>query len=182
MNEYIIGNKASFGLCYSFHDDSHSTELKLFFNGNNILAFTHEGKHLSTRWNLDELVEWIREFVDNMREDPYPVNADGEFAAMKDETARDFDTDDDEEFDRYYDLIDEWVWRHNWHHASSGAILANVFFQQVGDQVEISWDNRICEAGVTFDFILGGEAVPKEEFKQVFNQFLSDYALHWFGN
>lgn len=29
---------------------------------------------------------------------------------------------------------------------------------------------------MTFDFALGGEAVPKEEIKQAFNQFLLDYA------
>ena len=151
MDMHMIGDMSTFGLGYTFYDDVHATEITLYLNGTNILVFTSEGKHRTTRSDLDELAEWMREFIANMQDEPYPVQASGEYAAAKDEAAREFDTDDEGEFDRYYDLIDEWVWRHTWHHASSGAILANVYFQQIGDRVEISWNN----AGYRRDSVQG---------------------------
>ena len=181
MDMHMIGDMSTFGLGYTFYDDVHATEIALYLNGTNILGFTSEGKHLTTRWDLDELAEWMREFIANMQDEPYPVQASGEYAAAKDEAAREFDTDDEEEFDRYYDLIDEWVWRHTWHHASSGAILANVYFQQIGDRVEISWNNSSCEDGVSFDCVLGVGYVEKDSFLQIMNQFLVEYATHWFS-
>ena len=48
------------------------------------------GELLTTRWNLDELAFWLRDFLEHMEEDPYPVEADGEFAAYKDISAREF--------------------------------------------------------------------------------------------
>ena len=100
----------------------------MYIEGNNILAFHHDGIPSTTRWNLDELALWLRQFVDNMQEDPYPVEADGEYAAMKDYSAREFDSDDEDEFDAYYDMLDDWNLRHRWHPSSSGAILADVYF------------------------------------------------------
>ena len=82
--------------------------------------------------------------------------------------------------DKYYDNLQEWYFRHNWHPSSSGAILADVYFQLVGDKVEISWDNRNADEGVEFSYIQGGADIDKEVFVKVVNQFLNDYADHWF--
>ena len=176
-----IGNQDEFSIDYSFFDDSHSTELSLYVEGKNILAFTRNGEHLTTRWNLDELAEWMRSFLDTMTEDPFPVEAEGRFAAEKDIKARDYDTDDDAAFDLYYDTLDEWVWRHTWHQASGGAILADLYFQQIGNTVEISWNNQDCEKDVIFDCALGGAVISKPVFVDVINRFLRAYALHWFS-
>ena len=169
-----------YSITYQFFDKFHVTEISMFIDGKNILAFKQNGELLTTRWNLDELALWMRTFLDNMEEDPYPVDCEGEFAAQKDDAARHFDSDDDEVFDEYYDRIDEWSMRHRWHIASSGAILADVFFQLVGDKVEVSWDNRGVEENVTFQYESGGVRVPKEEFIEVTDAFLKAYAKHWY--
>lgn len=176
----IIGNKDYFGIAYAFLDDKKDTEIEMYVNGSNILEFKNQGAIRTTRWNLDELASWLRDFIDNLKEDPYPVVVKGRYAAEKDDNARDFDTDDFDEWDKYYEKLWNWCYIHRWHHASSGAILADVFFQLIGNKIEISWDNRNVDDGVEFSYLQGGAYIDKDEFVRVVNQFLNDYADHWF--
>ena len=180
MNTYSSSNNVNFTITYNFIDGTHETELSMNINGNNILAFERDGVILTTRWNLDELAEWLRHFIDHMVDDPYPINVDGEYAAMKDINARNFDSDDEDEFDAYYDRLDEWNTRHRWHPASSGAILADVYFQLVGNEIEISWNNEDSEDGVCFINLLGGTRVNKDVFYSTVDSFLREYAQHWY--
>ena len=167
-------------MTYHFFDDLHLTEIYMFVNGKNILEFERDGEIFTTRWNLDELALWLRNFLDNMTVDPYPVDCEGEFAAQKDNNARAFESDNDDIFDDYYDKIDAWDIRHRWHIASSGAILADVFFQLVDESVEVSWDNRGIESDVNFLNKTGGIRVPKARFIEVIDAFLKAYADHWY--
>ena len=181
IQKQLIGNKQTFALEYAFFDGSHETELSIYVNGINILAFERTGIILTTRWNIDELAMWLRDFIDKMSDDPYPVDCEGQYAAQKDYVARDFDSDDDEIFEAYYQKLYTWNLRHRWHSASSGAILADVFFQQVGDYVEVSWDNRNSEDGIVFLNEIGGASIPKEKFYEIVDSFLKAYACHWFS-
>ena len=179
MNTNNISNGADFSITYRFFDDTRETELSMNVNGVNILEFERNGSILTTRWNLDELAEWLRNFIDHMDEDPYPVETDGEYAAMKDISARDFDSDDEDEFDAYYDKLDDWNLRHRWHPACAGAILADVYFQLVGEAVEISWNNEDAYDGIKFRNILGGARINKDTFYDTIDDFLKEYAAHW---
>ena len=180
MQSNLIGDKTVFAIEYAFCKDSHDTEIALYVQGANILAFERNGESFTTRWNLDELATWLRTFIDEMKEDPYPVECKEAFAAQKDDVARDFDSEDDEVLERYYQALYDWNLRHRWHSASSGAILADVYFQLVGDYVEVSWDNRNLADDVIFKNMSGGTRVPKELFRSVVSSFLTEYALHWF--
>lgn len=179
MNTHAVVANGEFTISYRFFDDARVTEISLNINGRNILAFERNGALLTTCWNLDELAEWLRNFIEHMTEDPYPVEADGEFAAVKDISARDFDGDDDE-FDAYYDKLDEWNLRHRWHPASSGAILADVYFQLVGENVEISWNNEEANNGIIFLNRRGGVRINKDVFYTKIDTFLKAYAAHWY--
>jgi hypothetical protein len=174
-NEY-----KEFKVKYTFFDETRETELSMFIDEKNILAFERYGQKLTTRWNLDDLALWLRNFINNMSEDPFPVAVEGEYAAIKDILAREFDTDDDQLFDEYYDKLDEWNLRHRWHTTCNGAILADLYFQLVEDDVEISWNNQDAEDGVDFDFEIGGVSIPKEIFLNEINSFLRAYANHWY--
>lgn len=178
--KYISNEESSFSITYEFFDETHETQLSMLLDGDNILSFERDGRILTTRWNLDELALWLRTFLDLMKEDPYPVEAKGSYAADKDVTAREFDTDDDAEFDAYYDKLDEWNLRHRWHTASGGAILADIYFQLVDDHVEISWNNLDPEEGVKFKYEFGSACVSREQFVQEVEAFLRAYADHWF--
>lgn len=180
MNETrIIGDPSQFAISYAFYEDARETEISMFVKDKNILAFKRGDQVYTTRWNLDELAFWLREYINHMAEDPYPVDVPGEYAAIKDCNAREFDSEDDEEFDAYYDKLEEWDLRHRWHTASAGAILSDVYFQQIGDCVEISWNNEGEEEDVEFLQKLGGERVEKGTFRLIMESFLKEYALHW---
>ena len=166
---------------YKFDDKTRETEISMIVEGDNILEFERNGVVLTTKWNLDDIALWLRNFLDNLSEDPYPISVEDEYAARKDIIAREFDTDDEEEFDAYYDKLDDWCNRHRWHPACGGAILADLYFQLVGDFVEISWDNQDPEEGVKFTHVMGGVKVPREQFVQEVDNFLKEYADHWFG-
>ncbi len=175
-----IEKDSSFLIEYEFFDETRETEIEFIIDGENILSFSRDNKVVTTRWNLDELVMWLRNFIDDLQQDPYPVDVDGEYAAIKDINAREFDFDD-EEFDSYYDKLDEWNNRHRWHPHSQGAILADLYFQLVDDYVEISWNNQDVEEGVNFNCILGGARVSRVLFCEEVNSFLRDYVIHWFS-
>ncbi len=176
-----IGDKNVFALEYAFCPEPRVTELSMYVEGRNILSYERNGELLTTRWELDGLALWLRKFVDEMEEDPYPVDCEGQYAAQKDDNARNFDPADEDGFEAYYQKLYDWNLRHRWHAASSGAILADVFFQMVGDHVEVSWDNRGLEDDVSFSYVCGGAKIPKELFVSTVNTFLRDYATHWFG-
>jgi hypothetical protein len=176
----IMNAEANFAIKYTFFDESHETELFFLVNGINILSFERNQKQMTTRWNLDELALWLRDFLDNMEEDPYPVEIKGEYASIKDINAREFDTDNDDEFDAYYDTLDDWNLCHRWHTASAGGVLADLYFQLVDGNIEISWNNQESEEGVKFQHELGGVRISKECFISEMNSFLKAYADHWF--
>lgn len=183
IKKTLIGDKQNFGIEYAFlgENDSHETEISMYVEGKNILAFDRNGEHLTTRWNLDELAEWLRKFIDGMSDDPYPVECDGQFAAQKDDNARDFDSDDEAILEAYYEKLYNWNLRHRWHPASSGAILADVYFQLVDNNVEVSWNNEGAEDGVKFLNINGGAKIERNVFYSVVDAFLKEYADHWFS-
>lgn len=176
----IIGDKNVFAIEYNFCQGTHETEFSMYVDEENILSFERNGETLTTRWNLDDLAMWLRKFIDEMDDDPYPVDCEGQYAAQKDDNARNFDSDDDDEFEAYYQKLYDWNLRHRWHAASSGAILADVFFQMVGDYVEVSWDNRNLEDDVMFRYESGGTSIPRELFISTVDEFLKDYAIYWF--
>ena len=182
MDKHIIGDSSVFSIEYTFIDTTHETELSMYIKNVNVLEFIREGSHYTTRWNIDELVMWIHDNLTNMKEYPFPFENEGVFASEKDSLAHEFDTDNDEEFDAYYDKLDEWNLRHRWHTASEGAILADVYFQLVGDFVEISWNNTDAEDDVTFISETGGARIPKDLFDNIISQFIKEYALHWFNS
>jgi len=179
METRVIGNPSEFAIAYAFVDESRETEISMIVDNQNILAFKREDQTYTTRWNLDELAFWLRDYLNQMAEDPYPVDVQGDYAAMKDDNAREFDSDNDEEFDAYYEKLYEWNLRHRWHTASSGAILSDVYFQLVGDYVEISWNNKDMDEEVEFVHQLGGARVKKDTFILVVDSFLKEYANHW---
>ncbi len=178
--EFIIGDPSDFAIGYGFLGADRFTVLAMYAQDRNLLGFTNESGHHTTRWAyLDGLVAWLKSLASNMAEDPYPFQVEGEFAAQKDDSAREFDTDDLKEFDDYYDQINSWAWDHTWRHESGGAVLADVFFELKNDTVELSWDNRDPGNDLTFDCEFGGARIDAETFKSVVLKFVDAYEKHW---
>lgn len=179
-NETVVGDPAVFAIGYAFLGAKRTTELSMYVGGGNLLGFMQDGEHRTTRWPyLEGLVAWLRGFALTMRENPYPLEVEGEFAAQKDAAARTFESDDEEEMDAHYDPISNWAYEHSWRSESGGAILSDMLFEYMGGMVELSWDNRNAEDDVTFDFELGGVRVDAETFHNVVLEFAGAYERHW---
>lgn len=179
MKHNFIGDISEFAIEYRFLEELSNTELLMYVKGKNILEFSRNNKVYTTRWNIDDIVLWLRNFIDTLKDDPFPIDCEGEFAAMKDDIAREFDSDDDT-FDEYYQKLYEWCLKHKWHVASNGAILADIYFQKTNDMMEISWDNRNLDEDVEFTYVVGGEYVSCNLFVDVIKTFLKEYADYWY--
>lgn len=186
--ETAIGDTSSFAIGYAFIGDDRCTELSMWAEGTNLLGFTKEGCHYTTRWlYLEGLVAWLNSFALNMKDDPFPIDVEGEYAAEKVAHARglapelDDDSSDEEldAFDAYFDRFDDWAQNHTWISERGGAILSNMFFEYKDGMVEISWDNRNEHDGVSFDCKFGGVRVDSETFKAVVFEFVDAYERHW---
>lgn len=184
----VIGDPSDFAIGYAFIGDDRCTELSMWAEGRNLLGFTREGCHYTTRWlYLEDLVAWINSFALNMVDDPFPIDVDGEYAAEKDANARDLAPDfeddcSDEEldaFDAYIDSFGDWSWNHTWTSERGGAILSHMFFEYKDGMVELSWDNRNPGDGVAFDCEFGGTRVDSETFKAVVLEFVDAYEKQW---
>ena len=170
----IIFNKIS--------DENHESEINLYIGDKNICLFksTNEKRFKTTRWNLDELVIYLRDlYITLYNDEPFPCEVEGECAAELDSNARDFDTEDDLEFEKYYTALNEWGYKHSWHHACSGAILADVFFRKVDDKIEISWWSDQDEEDVIFKYRYGFTLVSINEFFEIVNKSVNSYNNLW---
>lgn len=188
LEQTVIGDPSDFAIGYAFLGDDRCTELSMWAEGTNLLGFTKEGCHYTTRWlYLEDLVAWLKSFAINMADDPFPVDVDGEYAAEKDANARalapDLDDDSSDEeldaFDAYFDRFADWTWNHTWLSERGGAILSNMFFEYKDGMVELSWNNRTKRNGVKFDCEFGGTRVDAETFKAVVLVFVDAYEKHW---
>lgn len=188
----VIGDRTAFAIGYHFfpvEGDASAcwpmnrcTGIRLFVDGNDVMGFTRDGNHVQPAWDFDDLVEWLDGFARNAREEPFPFpDVPGETLSELDWNARNFDTDDEREFDRYYTTLNDWIWRHSWVHARAGAIIPDVLFRVLGKNVEISWDNREAEEGVVFDSEAGSALVPLATFRDVVSRFVAAYLRHWGG-
>lgn len=187
-DQTIIGNPSDFAIGYAFIGDDRTTELSMLVGGVNLLGFTREGCHYTTRWMyLEGLVAWLKSFALDMAEDPFPIDVDGEYAAEKDANARalapklDNDSSDEEldAFDAYFDRFADWTLKHTWLSERGGAILSDIFFEYKDGMVELSWRNRNEHDGVSFDCKEGGTRVDAETFKAVVLGFVDAYEKHW---
>jgi hypothetical protein len=187
-DQTFIGDPSVFAIGYAFLGNDRITEISMWANGTNLLGFIRNNGHLTTRWAyLEYLVAWLKSFVLNMADDPFPIEAEGEFAAEKVAYARDQlpDLDDGcseeemDEFNAQVDLFDDWSWSHTWLSERGGAILPNMYFEYKHGMVELSWNNRNAEDGVVFNCEFGGTRVDADTFRSVVLEFVDAYERHW---
>ena len=174
-NEFnIIFNKIS--------DENHLSEICLYINGENICLFKlkDDNTFKTTRWNLDELVLYLKDlYITLYNDEPFPFEVEGECAAELDNNARYFDIEDHLEFEKYYTVLNEWGYKHSWHHACSGAILADVFFRKVDNKIEISWWSGQDEEDVIFKYKYGFVLIPIDDFFETLNKSVNSYNNLW---
>ncbi len=178
----IIGNKKTFAFELKLKSiKEHKCEISLFIDGKNICAFKHENDAncKTTRWNLDELINYLDStlaFINNDKKFPFDIN--GECAAELDNNARDFDSENEFEMEKYYDSLNDWSYVHSWHHASSGAILADVFFRKVNNGIEISWWSD-QEKDINFKYPYGYSVINFDTYEETVKNVIKTYNNFW---
>ena len=179
-DQTLLGDPSTFAIGYAFIGNDRTTEMSMFAGGVNLLGFTREGCRYTTRWMyLEGLVGWLKSFATTMKEDPYPVDVEGEFAVERHTRAYALAPKEEGAYWEYIFPLHDWGYNHSWHSESGGAILANITFEYTAGMVELSWDNRNPEDGVAFDCEFGGTCVDAETFKSVVLEFADAYEKHW---
>lgn len=108
--QHFVGDPTNFAFGYSFLGEDGFTILAMYANGKNLMGFSNADGHFTTRWaRLEDLVTWLRNFASSAADGPYPIEIQGELAAEKDARARDFDSEDMQEFEAYFQRINEWA-------------------------------------------------------------------------
>lgn len=175
----IVGNK-EFGFEINKAKD-HDTEFKMFINEKNILEFKFNGESRTTTWNIDDVINFLHNDVLKFtsKDNQFPIDVEGISAAEKANNAREFDTEDEEEFDKYYDALNDWVYEHSWQHECQGGYIADVIFRKVGDNIEISWDNRELYEDVEYANLTGYKLIDITTFTNTIIELFDDYNNIW---
>ena len=182
------GNKEKLAIEFKkISDEDHVSEIYLYIHGNNICEWNYvdSKNRRTTRWNLDDLVEYLYSTLDfTFHDEPFPIDGIlGECAIQLDNKARDFDSDNEEEMDEYYSKLNDWTYAHSWHHESAGAVLADVMFRKVDNAIEVSYWNDSMPEGVEenihYTYTYGFITIPIEEYRQIITEALNEYNSMW---
>lgn len=169
---YIYGNKYKFAIEYETKDNNECS-FGLWVDKKEICSFIRNGKYQQVQCNLSSLAEWFSQNMDDIIREknfPLPIKANSSIDFYY--KSAEFDSDDMDEFDRWFDIRQEWYFRHSWFINRDGSFLADVFFRAVDEKIEIEWDNMNTYEGVVFQYPKGICYVDKKDFYDTLYSFL----------
>lgn len=162
--------------------EEHESVLQFIINEENILMYLYQDEKSprTTVGNIDAIIDYLQETLNFIKFDnEFPYKNDGKSASEMTILARNYDSDDLEEFDAYYDKLDDWVWSHSWLHERDYFYIADIMFRKVDDCIEISWDNHDLYEDVQFLSLEGCVRIPCEEYRKVILKAVADYNKLW---
>lgn len=172
---YSYGNKDIFAIEYE-KEDNDEYFFEMWINKKPICCFTRNGKFQKFKWNLDSLVEWFENNIKYIiKEEKFPLLINAESSIDFYNKSSEFDSDDMDEFDRWYDIRQEWYFHHSWFINRDGAFLPDVFFRAVNEKIEIEWDNIDTYEEIIYKFPKGLFYVDKKEFSDTLFSFIKSY-------
>ncbi|WP_244188324.1 DUF5984 family protein [Paenibacillus kribbensis] len=154
-------------------------KFQLFVHGIDVCQYKRENSVTTFQWNLIYIVEWLSENLKHILTDeafPLPVAGQNSLELM--DHCLLFESDDDDEFDAWFDTKQEWEFKHSWFSNRAGSFLPDVFFRRVKDDIEIAWNNEstYSSEGVTFINPTGTEYIPIDEFNSIVKKFIGDFS------
>lgn len=168
-----FGNRSLFAIEYENCDEEDSI-LDVWIENKPICRFYRNGILQKYKWNLTSIVEWFEqniEYIVNEEKFPLPINANSSIEFYNKSSG--FDSEDMEEFDKWYITRQDWCFRHSWFINRNGSFLPEVFFRRVNGKIEIEWDNSCTYNGITYEFPKGIFYIDIQEFCHVINGFIS---------
>lgn len=182
-----FGDKNTFAIQYEFEDNPFNEisltgetwgKFELFVRGMDVCRYKRVDNETTYQWNLIHIVEWFSENLKSiLSEEPFPLPVEGQHSLELLDNCLLFESDDDDEFDAWFDTKQEWEFKHSWFSNRAGSFLPDVFFRRVNDKIEIAWNNEstYSSEGISFINPIGIEYVPLGIFESTIKNFIEDF-------
>lgn len=174
-----FGNEEIFSIKYTLIAKVDAI-LQVFINGQSVSAFMKGNAIYECRCNLKQLVEWLEQndkYI--LAEQNYPLPINGDTGVELYNKSGEFDSEDDEKFDLWYKIRQDWYFTHSWYISRDNGYLPDLIFRRVNENIEISWDNTELYKDVAFVNPRGTYYVRAEVFERVINEFIKAYKLEF---
>lgn len=156
-------------------------EFELSVHGIDICRYKKVDSVTTYQWNLIYIVEWFGENLKCiLNEELFPLPVEGGHALELLDNCLLFESDNDDEFDAWFNTKQEWEFKHSWFSNRAGSFLPDVFFRRVNEKIEIAWNNESTypSEGISFINPIGTGYVPVGIFESTIKNFIEDF----FGN
>lgn len=182
-----FGEKNTFTIQYEFENNPFNENsltgetwgrFELFVQGVDVCQFKRENSVTIYQWNLIYIVEWFSENLKYILSDkPFPLPVEGQHSLELLDNCLLFESDNDDEFDAWFDTKQEWEFKHSWFSNRAGSFLPDVFFRRVNGEIEIAWNNEstYSSEGISFINPIGIEYVSLGIFESTVNNFIEDF-------
>lgn len=180
-----FGNKKIFAIAYELKESPFNEpgkyeptwgEFQMWVYNNSICTFSMNDKIREYEWDLRFIVDWFcknKNYI--LEESPFPLPCEGNNAIELYNNSGDFDSDDDNEFDVWFEKRQDWHFNHSWYSDRGGSYLADVIFRRVNNTIELAWDNTILYSNIKYVNPKGVYYIPVEMFQTVVDDFIKEF-------
>lgn len=169
------GLKEKFAIEYEMVN-SESGYFELWVSNKAVCCFQKDNTMQQYYWDLSYIVDWLNNNRYNLLKEiefPLPISARTSIDFLN--KSNDFDSDDIDEFTKWFEKRQEWYFRHSWYSNRAGSYLAEVIFRRVNDKIEVEWDNTHLYKEIYFINPKGLYYVDIDLFQQVVDDFILDF-------
>lgn len=182
-----FGNKETFAIAYELKESPFNEsgkneptwgEFQMWVHNNSVCTFSMDDEIREYEWDLSFIVEWLCKNKNHiLEESPFLLPCEGDNAIELYNNSGDFDSDDDNEFDPWFEKRQDWYFNHSWYSNNGGSYLADVFFRRVNNTIEIAWDNTELYNNIKYVNPKGVCYIPVELFQIVVDGFIESFMI-----
>lgn len=170
-----FGKRDLFGIEY-FLIDMEKAYFEIWVYNKPICSFYKNNIKYQCICNLLNIVEWLNKNISNiLNEEEFPLPVEANTSIEFYIKSGGFDSDDIDEFDKWFEKRQEWYFSHSWYSERAGSYLAEILFRRVNNKIEIEWDNTSLYDEVCFMNPKGLYYIDINLFEQIIDEFVSDF-------
>ena len=130
MNSFF-GNRDEFAL--EFYDDG---KFECWIRGNNICEYYYNNIKYCTYKPKCEIADWFKQNIDAIcSETLFPLNVFGNSSVELYHSSGKYKSDNIDEFSNWYEIRQDWYFRHSWYISRNGECLPDVYFRRINDKL-----------------------------------------------
>lgn len=182
-----FGNKETFAIAYELKESPFNEseknkptwgEFQMWVHNNSVCTFSMNDEIREYEWDLCFIFEWLFKNKNHiLEESSFPLPSEGDSAIELYNNSGDFDSDDDIEFDSWFEKRQDWYFNHSWYSNNGGSYLADVIFRRVDNNIEIAWDNTELYNNIKYVNPKGVYYIPVELFQIVVDGFIESFTI-----